>query len=60
MVFNGVNFNAAYWKTKTEAEFIKHESHHCLSETQLKEAFKLMVPEAKQPVKKETIPEKKS
>lgn len=59
MVFNGVNFNAAYWKTKKEAEFIKHESHHGLSETQLKEAFKLMVPEAKQPVKKETIPEKK-
>jgi len=59
MVFNGVNFNTEYWKTKTEAEFVKHESHHGLSETQLKEAYKLMVPEVKKVDKKDTVTEKK-
>lgn len=60
MVFNGINFNTEYWKTKTEAEFIKHESHNGLSETQLKEAYKLMVPEVKKVDKKDTVTEKKS
>lgn len=44
MNFEGVNFNEVFWKTKTEAEFIAHESHHGLSEKQLKEAFGLMNP----------------
>lgn len=46
MNFNGVNFNPAWAKTKTEAEFIAHESHHGLTEKQLKEAYRLMVPKA--------------
>ena len=47
MNYNGINFNQAHWQTKTEAEFIAHESHWGLSVKQLKEAFALMVPKAK-------------
>lgn len=39
MVFEGIWFNAAYWKGKTEAEFIKHEGHHGLGLEKMKEAF---------------------
>jgi len=49
MNYNGINFNAEYWKTKTEVEFIAHEKHHGLSEKQLREAFSIMNP--KKPVK---------
>lgn len=51
MVFNGVWFNEAWAKTKTEAEFVAHESHIGLSEKQLKEAYALMNPKKKVPVK---------
>lgn len=44
MTFEGIGFNENYWKGKTEAEFIAHESHHGLSEKQLKEAFALINP----------------
>lgn len=44
MIFEKINFNEAYWKTKTEAEFIAHERHHGLGEKKLKEAFALMNP----------------
>lgn len=44
MNYNGVSFVDAYWKDKTEAEFIAHESHHGLTDKQLKEAFALMNP----------------
>lgn len=47
MTFDGVNFNEKFWTGKTEAAFIKHESHHGLSEKQLKEAFALMNPKKK-------------
>lgn len=53
MKFEHVSFNEKFWVTKTEAEFIAHESHHGLSEKQLKEAFALMKPAA--PVKLEVI-----
>jgi len=42
MVYNGINFNEAHWKKKTEAEFVAHEKHHGLSEDQLKEVHALM------------------
>lgn len=42
MIFEGINFNEAHWKGKTEAEFIAHESHHSITKKQLKEAFGLM------------------
>ena len=42
MNYAGVNFNAAHYKSKTEAEFIAHESHHGLSEKQLKDAYFFM------------------
>jgi hypothetical protein len=42
MNYAGVNFNTAHYKSKTEAEFIAHESHHGLTEKQLKEAYSLM------------------
>jgi hypothetical protein len=49
--YEGVNFNAEWASKKTEAEFIAHEKHHLqskdnpegLTETQLKEAYKLAV-----------------
>ena len=44
MVFNGIWFNEAWAKTKTEAEFISHESHHPLSKDQLKEVYALLNP----------------
>ena len=44
MIFEKVNFNEAFWKGKTEAEFISHESHHGLGEKKLKEAFALFNP----------------
>ena len=44
MKFNGIDFNRAWVKTKTLAEFIAHEKHHKLSEAQLKEAYELIVP----------------
>lgn len=47
MIFDGVNFNELFWKGKTEAEFISHESHCGLSEKQLKEAFSIMNPKEK-------------
>lgn len=42
MNYAGINFNKEYYKSKTEAEFIAHESHHGLSEKQLKEAYSFM------------------
>jgi hypothetical protein len=42
MVYEHVSFNEAFWKRKTEVEFLKHEAHHGLTEEQLKEAFALM------------------
>lgn len=47
MVFQGIGFNDEWAKTKTEAEFIAHESHHGLSEKQLKEVYALMLPPKK-------------
>lgn len=47
MIFEGINFNEDHWKDKSLAEFIAHESHHGLSEKQLKEAFALMNPKSK-------------
>jgi hypothetical protein len=44
MVYEGVSFNEKFWKGKKEADFIKHESHHGLSEEKLKEVFALMNP----------------
>ena len=43
-VYNGIHF---YPTTKTEAEFIKHEKHHGLTEAELKEVWALMNPKKK-------------
>lgn len=43
LTFNGVSFNAEFYKGKSEAQFIK-EQKHTLSEAELKEAFKLINP----------------
>lgn len=51
MVFEKVNFNEDFWKGKTEAEFISHESHHGLGEKKLKEAFALLNPKKPERVK---------
>lgn len=56
MLFEEVNFNASHFKGWTEAEFVKHESHHGLSKEQLKEAFAL-IPQA---VKEERKAEKEA
>jgi len=47
MTFEGITFVDESCKTKTEAEFIAHESHHGLTEKQLKEAFAIMNPKKK-------------
>jgi hypothetical protein len=47
MIYEGINFNEEWAKGKTVAEFVEHEKHHGLSEKQLKEAYKLMVPKVK-------------
>lgn len=47
MNYNGVEFIDSWVKTKTEAEFIEHESHHGLTDKQLKEAYNLIVPKKK-------------
>jgi len=47
MVFQRIGFNDEWVKTKTESEFIAHESHHGLNEKQLKEVYALMVPPKK-------------
>ncbi len=44
MTFENVTFNLEFWKGKSEAEFLKHESHHGLSKEQLIEAFKIINP----------------
>jgi hypothetical protein len=36
-----VSFNADWAAKKSEAEFVKHESHHDLTDEQIKEAYKL-------------------
>jgi hypothetical protein len=48
--FEGVTFNAAWAATKTEKEFVEHESHHGLTSAQLKEAHKLCKAAVKAPV----------
>jgi len=47
MLYNGINFYEDACKGKTEAEFIAHESHHGLSEKQLKEVYGLINPKKK-------------
>ncbi len=42
--FDGVGFNAEFYKGKKEADFLSREKHTGLSEAQLKEAFKLINP----------------
>lgn len=41
VTYNGISFNADWAATKTEKEFVKHESHHDLTADQLKEAYSL-------------------
>jgi hypothetical protein len=48
--FEGVVFNADWANTKTEKEFVEHESHHGLTTAQLKEAHKLCKSAVKSPV----------
>jgi len=50
MIYNGIWFNAEWAKTKTEAEFVKHEGHHGLTVEQLKEVYAMLVPAKKEKV----------
>jgi hypothetical protein len=45
-----ITFNADWAATKTEKEFVDHESHHGLTLAQLKEAHKLCKEAVKAPV----------
>jgi hypothetical protein len=47
--YEGVMFNADWASTKTEKEFVDHESHHGLTPAQLKEAHKLCKEAVKAP-----------
>lgn len=44
MIFNAIDFNEGWMKTKTLKEFIEHEKHHKLSDEQLEEAYYLVMP----------------
>ena len=44
MKFNEIDFNEAWMKTKTLAEFKEHEKHHNLSDKQLEEVYHLVMP----------------
>ena len=44
MVFEGINFNQEWAKSKSVEEFVAHEAHHPLTEAQLIEAYELMNP----------------
>lgn len=45
--YQGIVFNAEWAALKTQVEFIEHEKHHGLTDTQLKEAHKLCKEAAK-------------
>lgn len=49
VTFEGVTFNANWANTKTEKEFVAHEKHHGLSDSQLKEAHNLCKTAVKAP-----------
>lgn len=53
MIFNRIDFNEDWVKTKTLPDFIAHEKHHGLSDEQMKEVFELIVPkvEIEKPIK---------
>lgn len=56
VTYEHVNFYADAVVKQTEAEFIKHESHHGLNEAQLKEAYKFCVERMKpEPKKAEAV-----
>jgi hypothetical protein len=41
VTFEGITFNADWAASVAEKDFVEHEKHHGLSDTQLKEAHKL-------------------
>jgi hypothetical protein len=47
MIYEGINFNEAWVRSVSEAEFVEHEAHHGLSQKQLKEAYRLLNPKKK-------------
>jgi hypothetical protein len=49
VIYEGIAFNAQWVASKTQAEFIAHESHHGLTEAQLKEVHKLCKEAVKAP-----------
>lgn len=48
MIYEGISFNEAFYKDKTEADFIKREKHHFENDkngtVKLKEAYALLNP----------------
>lgn len=53
--YEGISFNKEWAAGISEAEFVKHEKHHGLTATQLKEAYKLIKSEVNK-AKKNQIP----
>jgi hypothetical protein len=51
MKYDNVDFNEKFWKDKSKAKFIAHESHHGLDEKQLEEVFDLINPRKTEPKK---------
>lgn len=47
MKYQHVDFNSKWAASKTVAEFVKHESHHGLSEEQLREVHAICVEKQK-------------
>lgn len=54
-----VGFNADWMATKTEKEFVDHESHHGFTKEELKKAYRAITGKKvkSEPVKEEETPE---
>jgi len=48
-----VGFNADWMATKTEKEFVDHESHHGFTKDELKKAYRLITGKKQKPEAKE-------
>jgi hypothetical protein len=59
VTYNGISFNAEWAASKSEKDFVKHESHHDLTPKQLTEAYNLCKTAVKAPVETpaDTAPE---
>jgi hypothetical protein len=56
VTYEGISFNAEWAASKSEKDFVKHESHHALTPDQLKEVHGLCKAAVKAPVETPASP----